>query len=239
MRSYVDISKIKGTDYYWVDFGAIALRPHHNIYFVPAEQAQVNEIYVDRIFLIRTNSQEPPCIHGEYQPKTWILEKIAEGRLARNSGFRFRIKQSGKETFSISDNCASDRRTVMMPSELNCRSIRIPLKKYLTAIPSSADSSSKYKIFASVCCAVQSTVGPALSFGVFDSVTNKDIIIKTVPVVQVGNHPWGNQSYSWVELDPIALKPQNDVWFAPPGKKGNVMNIYVDKIVLVHCKTKN
>ena len=50
----LSVAEIRGSEYHWIDMGAIPLRPGHNFWFAPPKRpGEVDAVYIDRIVVVR------------------------------------------------------------------------------------------------------------------------------------------------------------------------------------------
>ena len=143
----------------------------------------------------------------------------------------FDLNQSepGKLTFSVDDEKASDKRAVKVPGDQHAWAITcvLPYSDQALTPTGEAKEIPKYRLYAAVRCDAKEGVdGTAMTTGV--CAHGRDILIKPVSVADIRG-----AEYRWIDVGAVTLLQHSYIWFAPPGRPGEVDSVYIDRIVVV------
>ena len=216
--------KVAGPRYRWIDLGAVALEPQHNVYLAPAG---VGAVYVDRIILVRTDStapvfEVPSVVWTKPDPDGEAWQYLPKERRWEVALSEFVLPSP--EKFGISDGKA-----VMMPGIYDGKAVTYRLDKASDHL-----AASKGRLYVRVRCSSQSGNGPAILFGITDAVTKQEVVTGAVPVRAIGD--WN--TFRWYEAGEIPLSKESELWFSAPGKRGNINAAYIERFVIMSADAK-
>ncbi|MDR0327790.1 MAG: DUF4838 domain-containing protein [Planctomycetaceae bacterium] len=157
----------------------------------------------------------------------------------------FSLHKLGEWTFSVEDAAASNKRAAKMPGDhfewatsytfdkslldLVPANSPHPPSSINMAPPEGEGTPAEYRLNVAVRCdAKEGVEGNAMTLGVYDPDERKEIIHKSLSVAEIGG-----EEYHWIDLGTVAVRPNQQFWFAPPKRPGEVDAVYIDRIVVV------
>jgi len=92
----------------------------------------------------------------------------------------------------------------------------------------------QWRGYVAVRCEASAKTGAALTMGLYDAQAKRGITQRTVKIEEVTN-----KEYRLIDLGEFPLKRGAYFWVAPPKRPGEVLAVYVDRIVLVRSAAKH
>jgi len=127
----------------------------------------------------------------------------------------------------VDDAAASNGRAVRMPGNLSERAATIHIKAFDWLLENT-DAETKYKVVVYVRCDATVNNGLAMTCGINDSKERKIVSQKNIDVSEIAG-----SDYKKIEFDPIPLNQSMYIWFAPPKREGEVLAVYVDRVLII------